>query len=206
MAMSDTNTAVQLDWLDKTQIYAVLSVAEDLQEASETLQDLGVEISPRRLWYYQKNGNGRLQRMQQSGKAKQFLGREGRYLERIKRMDRFTQWLENQIMALNDPDKLDRERAAVIHRYREIQQLLCEVDGPQIGDNEPESAARETETAGQVQEGLSLLELIGNGQPPDEVFDYLVSDAARRVAAAAGTTFPRPESHQPSVASPNAAL
>ena len=143
--MSSKTTAAALDLFDKTQVYATLSLTDDLQEASETLRELGVEISPQRLWHYQKNGNGRLQRMQQSGKARQFLGKQGRHLERIKRMDRFTQWLESQIMALGDPEKLDRDRAPVIHRYREMMALLCQCDGPRQDEIEPQ-VARDSET------------------------------------------------------------
>ena len=192
MAMSSGNRAVELDWLDKTQIYAVLSMADDLTEASETLQEMGVQISPQRLRHYQRNGNGRLQRMKQSGKAGQFLGKLGRHQERIKRADKLTQWLEDQIMALGerDPEKLDKDRAAVLRGYREIMELLCQYDGASAEDAEQQNVGRDTDADRQVQEGLSLLELISNGQPPDEVFDQLVSDATRRLAAASGTTFP----------------
>ena len=190
--MSNNNGAVELDWLDKTQIYAALSVIDDLQEASETLQEVGLEVSPQRLRHYQRNGNGRLQRMKQSGKAGQFLGKLGRHRERMKRVDRLTQWLEDQVMALGerDPEKLDKDRAMVLHRYREIMELLCQYDGASAENAEQQNAGRDTDADRQVQEGLSLLELISNGQPPDEVFDQLVSDATRRLAAASGTTFP----------------
>ncbi len=198
--MSSSNGVAEIDWLDKTQIYAALAVCDDPEEASAVLKQTGLDISPARLRYYTRNGNGRLQRMNQSGKAGQLLGKPGRHLGRIQRIDRLTQWIEDQIMALGDPDKLDRERAAVLHRYREIMQLLCEYDGPAGEDTNQRSTDSETETDRQVQEGLSLLELISNGQPPEEVFDQLISDAARRVAAASGTTFPPPEPYQPSLA------
>ncbi len=198
--MSSSNGVAQIDWLDKTQIYAALTLCDGLEEASAALLEAGVDISPARLRYYAHNGNGRRQRMEQSGKAGQILGRHGRHLERVKYMDRLTRWVENQLMALVDPEKLDRERAAVLHRYREIMELLCKYDGPAGEGTDQRSADSETETDRQVQEGLSLLELISDGQPPEEVFDQLISDAARRVAAASGTTFPPPEPYQPSLA------
>ena len=189
MAMSPTNGDGHFDWPETTQIYAALALCEDLDEASELLQDQGVVISPRRLGYYRRNGGQRLAQMKQSGLAQYLVGQPARHMSRIKRMDQFTTWIEQQIMRLEDAGELlDRERAAIIHRYRELMETLIQADSPKGGTDQDQEL--EPQHQQQVHEGLSLLELMSNGREPDETFEQLLLDATRRVAAASGQTFP----------------
>lgn len=189
MAMSQMNGDGHFDWPEKTQIYAALALCEDLEQASELLQDQGVVISPRRLGYYQRNGGQRLEQMKQSGLATQLVGQQARHMSRVKRMDHFTEWIEQQMMGPDGPSELlDRERAAIIHRYRELMETAIQSDSPEGGTDQDEEI--EPQHQQEVHRGLSLLELISNGREPDETFEQLLLDATRRVAAASGQTFP----------------
>jgi len=189
--MSPTNGDGHFDWPEKTQIYAALALCEDLDEASELLQDQGLVVSPRRLGYYQRNGGQRLEQMKQSGLAEHLVGQPARHMSRVKRMDQFTEWIEQQMMGPDGPSELlDRERAAIIHRYRELMETAIQSDSPEGGTNQDEEI--EPQHQQEVHRGLSLLELISNGREPDETFEQLLLDATRRVAAASGQTFPPP--------------
>ena len=200
MMMSQTNGDGRFGLPQTAQIYAALAVCEDTQVASQVLQAQGVAISPRRLSYYQRNGGERLRQMKESGLAAQLIGQQARQMSRVKRLDVFTEWLEQQFMNPEALDALSKELASLVHRYRETMQLVMDHDSP---DGERE-ADEETplEDQQRVQGSLSLLELITNGQHPDETFAELVFDAARRVAAASGATFRPPGPAMPTLAEP----
>ncbi len=189
MTMNQTDGNGRFNLPETAQIYATLAVCEDTEEASEVLQAQGLEISARRLGYYQRHGAHRIKQMRESGLAAQLVGQQARHMSRIKRMDQFSEWIEQQMMGPEGPSELlDRERAAIIHRYRELMATLIQSDSPEGATDQDEEV--EPQYQQQVRRGLSLLELISDGREPDEMFEQLILDATRRVAAASGATFP----------------
>jgi len=168
-------------------IYAALAVCEDLEEASEALHAQGLEISPRRLGYYQRHGGHRIKQMRESGLANELMGQAARHMTRVQQMDEVSEWFKQVITKVDDPQTLDTGKAAMLHRYRELMALLIDADSPEGRGTRDEEVSEEDQQ--RVQSGLSLLELISNGREPNETFEQLILDATRRVAAASGQTF-----------------
>ena len=192
MTMSETNGDGRFNVVQKAQILAMLSVCEDPEQASEHLSVQGVEVSPQKLARVKRHNAHHIQHIKDSGIARELVGQAARHLSRVKRMDQFSEWIEQQMMGPDGPSQLlDRERAAVIHRYRELMALLIDSDSPGGRSDAEEQVSEEDQQ--RVGAGLSLLELMSDGREPDEVFAQLVFDATRRVAAASGATFRAPE-------------
>ena len=189
--MIETDGDGRPEWLDKHMIYATLSLCEDVQEASEALQEQGLEISPRRLGYYQRHGAHRIKQMRESGLVNQLVGQLARHKSRIEQMDHIADWFTRVITQVDDPQTLDTGKAAMLHRYRELMALLIDADSPGGISDADEQVSEEDEQ--RVESGLSLLELVSNGRSADETFEQLLLDTARRVAAASGATFRAPE-------------
>ena len=197
MMMSQTNGDGKLDWAQKTQIYAALSLCEDVAQVSEALQAQGVEVTPRQLRAYQRSSAHRIQQMKESGLASHLGGQLARHMSRVRQMDQLAGYVQETLI---DPEMIAtqaKEFAPILQRYRELMQVIKDYDSPDQPKGQAQAANGEEQ--GHVRTCLSLLELISDGEDPQPGFAELLSDATRRVAAASGASLPLPVPDQPTL-------
>lgn len=171
----------QLDWLDRTRVYAALAEREDLQEVRVLLASQGLKVGEKALAVCQRAGHQKVERMRQSGLAAALLGCAGLRQSRVQRMDGVCRRLEERLT--QEEPELDRDLASVLQQYRELMQYLNRLETGEA-QGEPSGEGRR-----QAEATVTLLEALNNEGSPGEDLGGAVYDAARRLAAATGGTF-----------------
>jgi len=182
----------QLDWLQRTMVYAALAEREDLREARVLLASQGLKVGEKTLAVCRRAGHQKVERMRQSGLAMTLLGRAGQRQARVQRMDGVSRRLEERLT--QEEPKLDRDLASVLQQYRELMQYLNHLETGEAQGEPSREGRRQAETT------VTLLEALNNEGSPGEDLGGAVYDAARRLAAATGEALAPTESDEPTLA------
>jgi len=171
-------TGSKVGWLDKLYIYAALAGTETIAEAQTLLGEANVSVTHRQLEVYKRCSAERIQQVAERHLPQRLFGLFA--FDICDRLDSLARRIEDKLYHSDWQEKVEMD---LMDKYLKLMQLLANIRPGEQDSEQPCEAASNDESA--IEEIFKRLEQTNDRQE--------VRDTLRRVAAATGSGFPRPQ-------------